>query len=80
MEESNKRHCKRCKELKNRILDGKFPDSKNKRFKDEMGKLWSGNICPQCQVLKVKENMKQLRFKRALKEREEKQDVGTETT
>ena len=79
MEEINKRHCKKCGELKNRILDGKFPDSKNKRFKDDTGKLWNGNVCPQCQVSKTKEGIRQLRFKRALELREKKDD-GTKTT
>ena len=45
MEEKNLRKCKVCGEMKSRILDGKF-DDKNKRWKDETGKLWNGNICP----------------------------------
>ena len=45
MEEVNLRKCKICGEMKQRILDGKF-DDKNKRWKDETGKVWNGSICP----------------------------------
>lgn len=71
MIESNKSHCKQCGVLKSRIEDGKYPNSKNKRYKDEEGKLWSGRVCPQCQVLKTKENQRKLRFKRHLEKNEE---------
>lgn len=66
MIESNLCHCKKCSLLKTRIEDGKYPNSKNKRYIDENGKLWSGKTCSQCVVNKARENMKNLRFQRHL--------------
>lgn len=63
MIEENKVHCKICKELKSRILAGKF-DNVNKKYTDETGKLWNGKSCPQCTVLKAREHM---RLKRNVK-------------
>lgn len=63
--EINKRACKVCKELKNRILDGSF-DSKNKRYVDENGWLWNGSKCPQCQLTSVREKMKLKREKKSV--------------
>lgn len=79
MEEINKRHCKVCHELKLRILDGKFPDAKNKKFRGEDGKLWNGSTCSACHVLTTKENIRKLRFKRMLEKKEGSSD-GTKTT
>lgn len=47
-EERNLRQCKVCKEIKLRILDGKYNDGRNKKWKDENGKLWNGNNCSDC--------------------------------
>jgi hypothetical protein len=69
--ESNKLHCRVCGELKVRQEDGKYPNSKNKRYIDENGKLWVGKKCAQCVVLQSKENMRKLRFKRHLEKRDE---------
>lgn len=60
MLELNYRICKICRELKHRILAGKF-DSVNKKWTDENNKLWNGNVCPACVVIKSRENMKKLR-------------------
>ena len=60
MIEQNKRVCKICGATKDRILDGKF-DKYNKRWKDNTGLLWNGNTCPQCHVIKCKENMRKAR-------------------
>lgn len=54
--ESNLRKCKQCNELKERILDGNF-NHKDKRYKDNTGKLWNGSRCPGCTVVKARENM-----------------------
>lgn len=78
MTESNLSHCKVCAQLKHRIEDGKYPNSQNKRYKDEQGKLWSGRVCPQCQVLKTKENQRKLRFKRQLEKTENSKNETSE--
>ena len=62
--ESNLRACKICKQLKNRIQSGKF-DTRNKKYVDENGKLWSGSICPPCNTERVKLAM---RIKRNVQE------------
>lgn len=67
MTESDKRHCKICNELKSRILDGKY-NAKDKRYKDENGKLWNGKICPSCQKRKTRDNMRSLRDKQRSQE------------
>lgn len=69
MSEVNMRICKVCNENKQRISDGKYPNSKNTRFINEEGKLWSGNTCPRCLVNRSKENMKKLRFMRIIQSR-----------
>lgn len=40
--------CRECGEMKERIQDGKYGVSKNKRWRDENGKLWRGKVCPAC--------------------------------
>lgn len=55
--EVNKRICKVCGELKNRILVGKF-DDKNKKYHGDDGKLWNGSVCPQCHKEQVRAKMK----------------------
>lgn len=55
--ENNLRLCKQCKQLKTRIQDGKF-DLVNKRWKDEVGQLWSGNYCPVCNKERIKIKMR----------------------
>lgn len=62
MSEQNITQCKICKEMKLRIFVGKF-DHKNKKWSDESGKLWSGKICPSCNVERSKFNMRKLRNK-----------------
>lgn len=58
--EVQKKICKVCNVLKERIFDGMF-DKKNKRWVNESGQLWNGLVCAECQVLKTKDNMKKLR-------------------
>lgn len=55
--------CKICKNIKTRILDGKF-DNINKRWVDDSGGIWNGKICPPCQLLKVREKMRGIPRKR----------------
>lgn len=59
--EQNLRICKICKQLKNRIQDGKFTNNKDKRWRDESGKLWNGSICPHCNNERLKNKMKEKR-------------------
>jgi hypothetical protein len=58
--EKNKRACKICKVLKDRILDGKF-DHINKRWVDETGLAWNGNVCPPCNRDRMKNVMRKIR-------------------
>lgn len=59
--EQNLRKCKTCNLLKMRILDGKFPNGKNKRFRDQQNYLWSGNVCGVCNKERIKELMNKRR-------------------
>lgn len=61
MSESNLRKCKSCKELKNRIQDGKFPNGRDKRWVNENGKQWNGSKCADCVIAKSRETMKKIR-------------------
>lgn len=58
--EINKRLCKKCNVIKDRISGGKF-DKKNKRWVDKDGKCWNGSVCPTCHKGKVRDNMRKLR-------------------
>ena len=60
MNEANIRLCKVCKIVRNRIQDGTF-DGKNKRWRDEAGNLWNGNLCPRCELDRVRNKMKEKR-------------------
>lgn len=60
--EQNTRECKQCEQLKQRIEAGKFPNGKNKRWRDESGKLWSGNLCGECNNARCKEAVKKTRY------------------
>jgi hypothetical protein len=62
--EKNKRLCKQCNILKDRIQSGTYPDGKNKKHVDETGKLWNGSICGSCNVGRSHENMVKLRARR----------------
>lgn len=63
--ERDMRKCKRCGEVKLRILDGKF-DLRNKRWRQEDGKLWNGNVCGDCNQIRIKESTRKLRAIRKL--------------
>lgn len=56
----DKKHCKICREMKTRILSGKY-DSNNKKWVDETGSAWNGRVCPKCHKNKIKSNMRKLR-------------------
>lgn len=62
MVEANKRKCKMCGEIKNRIQDDKFPNGINKKWLDENGKQWMGNSCPPCNSDRVNFRAKAKRF------------------
>lgn len=59
----NKRICKVCKVIKDRISDGNFANGKNKKWRDAEGLLWSGSTCGPCNQLRLKEHMKFKRIK-----------------
>lgn len=62
MEQSTeKKICKICRQVKNRIQNGKYPNGKDKRWVDETGSQWNGAVCPSCQKLKVKQQTKHSR-------------------
>jgi hypothetical protein len=63
--EKNERECKLCKRLRKRIEDGKFPNGKNKKWRDESGKLWSGNVCGECNIDRAKNVMRKARHEQA---------------
>ena len=52
--------------------DGYFPNSKNKRYLDEEGKLWNGRVAPCCHGKKIKEGMKRLRWIKRLEKEDDK--------
>jgi|GEM_PF-2217728 len=60
MEESNQRKCKVCGFLKRRTLVGKF-DGVNKKYLDEHGLTWNGNVCGKCHRVRSKETMRKSR-------------------
>lgn len=61
--EQNVRKCKVCTEEKLRILSGRFPNKKDKQWVGVEGKLWNGNVCPQCHQIRVAEQTKEKRAK-----------------
>lgn len=68
--ETDDRKCKICLRMKKRILVGKF-DARNKRYNDENGKSWRGNICPSCHKEDIRSRMKAMRVLRRLLKVEE---------
>ncbi len=67
MEESktelNLSKCSVCQEIKPRILIGKYPDNRNKKYADEHGKLYVGRKCPDCVKSAMKQRMRNFRAK-----------------
>ena len=63
MEERNLSTCKICAESKERIEDGKYGESRNKRWRDESGRLWRGRVCPDCHKTEMKTRMIKTRAK-----------------
>lgn len=48
MEEQNKSTCKSCLSIKDKVLAGKYPNGKDKKWTDISGSEWSGRVCPDC--------------------------------
>ncbi len=67
MEEKDIRECKVCKQMKERIMVGRFPNGRDKKFANANGVLWNGRICPDCHRDGTKD--------RQLKERHAKKNV-----
>ena len=63
MEERNLSTCRVCLKNKERIEDGKYGTSRNKRWRDEAGRLWRGRVCPDCHKLEMKDRMIKIRAK-----------------
>jgi len=57
----DKRICKTCKIIKDRIPDGLFKAGKLKKFRDAEGGLWNGSECHNCMQIRLKEHMKSKR-------------------
>lgn len=64
--ERNPTECKVCKQVKLRILAGKWDDT-NKRWNDETGSAWNGRTCPQCHKEKVAKRWKERAIETARK-------------
>jgi len=62
MNEMRKIQCKTCKIIKEAILDDKYPDNINKRWRDVKGNLFNGRVCPECHRVKMKEHIKKIRL------------------
>ena len=48
MHERDDRECKVCKQMKERIMVGRFPNGRDKKFANSNGVLWNGKTCPDC--------------------------------
>lgn len=59
-EESDFSTCRRCGAGKLRKYVGMF-DHKNKKYTDELGRLWNGRVCPGCCAHKSKLRMRKKR-------------------
>lgn len=59
-------NCKVCREDKEAIQNGTY-DGKNKRWVDNEGRAFNGKVCAPCNLNRVKNNMKKLRFDRQSK-------------
>lgn len=62
--EADKKQCKQCGQIKLRILAGRFPNLRNKKYEDEDGLLWNGHTCGRCHQEKMKLNMKSKRVRK----------------
>lgn len=62
MSETNLTHCKICNELKSRIQDGNYNNSKDKRWRDNHGSLWVGRCCPDCHRKRMAEKQRTKRI------------------
>lgn len=58
--------CKECGETKKRYNAGKYPNNKDTRFVDELGKEWSGKRCPECQRARSKSNKRKKSLSKVL--------------
>ena len=62
--EENIRRCKVCEKDKVRRLVGMFPGpGGNKKWEGGSKRLWSGNVCPECNLLRAQEVMRKNREK-----------------
>jgi hypothetical protein len=48
--------CKGCGETKKRVMDGRFNNLKDIRWRGECGGMWNGKLCPQCNRERVARN------------------------
>lgn len=54
-----KRICKVCLKEDFRVLAGHF--GKDKRWMNVQGGYWNGNVCPKCNVIRVRHTMRRVR-------------------
>lgn len=45
--------CKGCNQTKKRVMDGRFNNKKDVRWRDENGGMFNGANCPDCHRAKV---------------------------
>lgn len=56
--ESNDRQCKTCCKIKKRTQQGTFKKTINKKWVDDKGQLWNGNVCGDCNLARLREIMR----------------------
>jgi hypothetical protein len=59
--EVNIKICKKCNKPKMRVEAGRFPNKKDKKWKDEDDLLWNGLMCGSCNRQRSLNNMNKLR-------------------
>lgn len=61
-QESNITVCKVCNLPKVKIVAGKYPKGKTKKYVDELGGHWNGKICAVCNRARVRKVMQASRM------------------
>jgi hypothetical protein len=55
------KECKQCNKQSGWVRMGKFPKGKIYRYVNENGQYWNGKVCPECNLIRIKNKMKELR-------------------
>lgn len=56
--------CKVCGEVKEAIFNGFYGDGKTRKYVNRTGQLWNGTWCPECNIIRVRIKMQEIRSKR----------------